>query len=155
MVPNATLGTIRRAALLFPVMLTVVLAGCRHDGSGDTRNPATAVTTIYDASPAPGTPGRGGLPQDADTASVVIRDGGLEPEVIEGRVGMPYVLTVTGDGEEHRLSIDGIVAETAIAPEGDTVVQFTVPEMGTGDHDILLDGQKAGTFRVVLPGGVT
>lgn len=133
----------------------VALAGCGDDDeNGDTRPEATSANTIYDASPAAGVPGRGGLPQDAETAEVTIKDGKFDPDNLEGQVGLAYVLTVTGDGTPHRLVIEGLVAGQDIAATGDTLVQFTVAEGGEGTKAITLDGNEAGTFRVQGAGGV-
>lgn len=74
------------------------------------------VKSLYDASPAVGVPGRGGLPQDANTGSVTIKNGKIDPGTIDAQVGLPYILTVTGDGQEHTIEIQDLV--TAQKSEG-------------------------------------
>src|SRR5215211_6322564 len=91
------------------VVCTAVVACGNKDEDKSTENPSTAVNAVFDASPAAGTPGRGGLPTDADTATVSIKDGKLDPEYIEGDVGMAFVLTINGDGQPHTIEIDGLV----------------------------------------------
>ena len=159
-------GWSRRGAWLrwaaFALLITVALAACgRRDeeGGGDTeldaRNEATQVNTIFNASPeALASPARVDLPQDAETVTVAIKDGGIDPDTIEGHVGLPFILTVQGDGAAHMLEIRDLVAATPINPQGETLVQFTVPE-GAGEQDILLDGQKVGTFQAQAAGGIS
>ena len=147
----------RGVALVTLVGLALVACGDDEDEDEnelDVRAESTAAMTMFDASPAAGTPGRGGLPQDATTETVTIEGGELDPELIEGQVGESYVLTVRSDAA-HTFAIDGIVTETQIAANQDNLVQFTVPEQGEGDKNILIDGEEAGTFRVQEAGGVT
>lgn len=148
--------------MAFALLVTATLASCgRRDeeGGGDTeldaRNEATEVGAIFNASPeALASPSRVDLPQDADTAEATIKDGKLDPDTIEGQSGLPFILTVTGDGQDHTLAIQGLVAETPIKAQGDTQVPFTVSGE-PGDKEILLDGKEAGTFRVQAPSGGT
>ena len=61
---------------------------------------------------------------------------------------------VEGDGTEHTLEIEELVAETTIAAEGQTTIDFTVVG-DSGELDILLDGEPVGTFERQSAGGVT
>ena len=150
-------GWVRGVALMALVGFAFVACGDDEDEDDnelDTRAESTAAMTMFDASPAAGTPGRGGLPQDATTETVTIANGELDPELIEGQVGEAFVLTVQSDAA-HAFAIDGIVTEQQIAANQDNLIQFTVPEQDVGDKDILIDGEQAGTFRVQEAGGVT
>ena len=153
---NLVLGSWRYAStvLAFGACLAVVACG-GEDDEKNTENPSTAVNAVFNASPAAGTPGRGGLPTDADTATVTIRDGKLDPDNIEGNVGMPFVLTVNGDGQPHTLEIDGLVTSTNVNAQGQTQIGFTVAEESAGTKTIRLDGKDAGTFEAMTAGGST
>ena len=154
-------GRFRGTALTVLASLALVACG-GDDGEGgtgaednnDTRPEATEVQPIYNASPAYGTPARSGLAQDAVTETVRIENGEIDPDMLEGQAGLPYLLTVEGDGQPHTLVITDLVAEQQIAPTGQTQVQLNVPENISGDRDILLDGEQAGTFRIQGAGGV-
>ena len=140
-------------------LLGFALVACGDDEDEDedeldVRAESTAAMTMFDASPAAGTPGRGGLPQDAATETLTIANGEIDPELIEGQVGEAFVLTVRSDAA-HTFAIDDIVTEQQIAANQDNLIQFTVPEQGEGDKNILIDGEEAGTFRVQEAGGVT
>lgn len=146
--------------VVFALLLGLTLVACGDDedddgNEADTRNDDPAVSSISDASPAAGTPGRGGLAQDADTVTVEIKDGKLDPETVSGTVGLPFIMTVRGDGSAHVLDIQDLVADYPIAADGETPVQFTVAEGSEGDKDILLDGEEAGTFRSQDVGGIS
>ena len=61
---------------------------------------------------------------------------------------------VEGDGAEHTLEIEELVAPTTIAAEGQTTIDFTV--IGdSGELDILLDGKAVGTFERQSASGAT
>jgi hypothetical protein len=160
--------------LALSLMLGVALAACGGDeaeeGGGDaldTRPEPTERGAILAASPgiaSPGaspvggspvaTPARSGLTQDLESDRVSIQDGELDPDRVVAQVGIPFVLTVEGDGQPHTLAIEGLVTETQIAAQGETQVQLNVPEGSEGDHPILLDGEEAGTLAVEGAGGV-
>lgn len=91
---------------------------------------------------------------DTEGTEVSIRDGKLDPERLEGNPGEPFVMTITGDGTEHTLVIENVVDGQAIAAEGQTNVQFTVPEQ-PGEFAITLDGNEAGTFAAMSASGIT
>ena len=141
------------------LVAVLALAACGDEddngdeGVGDARPEETVAAFLADASPAAGTPARGEIPQDANAIAVTVSDGALDPDTIDAQVGLPLVLTVTGDGTAHTLEIEELVAETQVAANGETAIPFTLPEGTTGDHTILLDGEDAGTLRVTGAGG--
>ncbi len=144
------------------VLTSLALAACGGDdeegGTGaednnDTRPRATEAQPIYNASPAYGSPARSGLAQDAETETVRIENGEIDPDLLEGQTGLPYILTVEGDGQPHTFAVTDLVAEQQIAPQGQTQVQLNIPENISGDRDILLDGEQVGTFRIQGAGG--
>ena len=160
--------------LAMSLLVGVALAACggddgeeATDNNLDTRPEPTERGAILAASPgapaspgaSPGaspvaTPARSGLSQDLESDRVSIQDGELDPDRVEAQVGIPFVLTVEGDGQPHTLAIEGLVNETQIAPQGETQVQLNVPEGSEGDHPILLDGEEAGTLAAQGAGGV-
>ena len=152
-------GRFRGTALALLASLALAACGGEDEGgtgaedNNDTRPEATEAQPIYNASPAYGTPGRSGLAQDATTETVRIENGELDPELLEGQSGFPYILTVEGDGQPHTLTITDLVAEQQIAPQGQTQIQLNIPENTSGELDILLDGKRAGTFRIEGAGG--
>ena len=158
-------GWLRALALALVVSLALVACGrdeeepangaANGDNELDARNETPAVQTIFDASPeALASPSTVDLPQDAGTATVSIEDGKLDPDTVEGQVGQPFILTVTGDGQAHTLEIEGLVNETSINPQGETLGHFTVGGEA-GDRRILLDGNEAGTLKAQSAGGIT
>lgn len=120
----------------------------------DTRPEPTETGAIRNASPAVGSPARGGLTQDLETDRVAIVDGRLDPDRVEGQVGIPFVLTIEGDGQTHTFAIQDLVTEQEIAAQGETPIELNVPEGSEGDKQILLDGEEAGTLSVQGAGGV-
>ncbi len=134
-------GFIRGAAV---VLVALILAGC-----GETIEPATEITP-----PVPLSPTSGEIPEDTFQETATITDEGLEPDRFTGQVGTAFRLVVQGDGTEHTLEIEELVAATPIAAEGETTIDFTV--IGdSGELDILLDGQPAGTFERQSASGAT
>lgn len=59
---------------------------------------------------------------DTEGTKVGIRDGKMDPERIEGNVGEPFVITVTGDGTAHTLAIESVVDAQDVASDGHTDV---------------------------------
>lgn len=151
-------GAVRGLALVLVTGAALVACGGEDEpdsaGSEDTRPEATETGAIRNASPAVGSPARGGLTQDLETSRVTIVDGKLDPDRVEAQVGIPFVLAVEGDGQPHTFVIQDLVAETQIAAQGATEVQLNVPEGSEGDKEILLDGEEAGTLSVQGAGGV-
>ncbi len=90
---------------------------------------------------------------DTEGTEVGIKDGKIDPERIEGNVGEPFVITVTGDGTAHKMAIENVLDEQDIAADGQTNVEFTVPEE-SGEFAITLDGAEAGTFVAEGAGGI-
>lgn len=148
-------ASLSRRAFSVTVLGSLLLAaGCgTSDEAKDSRPEATTVKSLYDASPAVGVPGRGGLPQDAETESVTIKDGKIDPDVAEAQVALPFILTVTGDGQAHTIEIKDLVNSIPVKAQGETLVQVNIPEGADGEKDILIDGKKAGTLRVTGAGG--
>ncbi len=135
-------SALRRAAAVAVVVLA--LAGC-----GDLPDTGTEVTP-----PVPLSPTAGEIPEQTFQATAAITDAGLDPDRFAGRIGDAFELVIEGDGTEHTLLIEELVAETPIAAEGSTTVAFTI--VGEpGISDILLDGEVAGQFERQLPGGLT
>ena len=149
------------AALLATVVVALTLSAC---GNAEEANPGvpepTEATTSNQefregASPEAITePDTTDRPPQVNELTATIEDGQLEPDPLEGTVDQSYVLTITGDGTAHTLVITDLVTETEIAAEGETEIDFTVSG-ATGDRDIILDGQSAGTFRVVNASGMS
>lgn len=122
----------------------LALAGC-----GDILETGTEVTP-----PVPLSPVAGEIPEETFQATASITEGGLDPGRFAGRIGTAFELVIEGDGTEHTLVIEELVAETPIAAEGSTTVAFTI-EGEPGVSDILLDGEVAGQFERQIAGGLT
>ena len=120
------------------------LAAC-----GDTPDSGTQITP-----PVPLSPTAGEIPEETFQATATITDEGLDPDQFAGQVGTAFQLVIAGDGTEHTLVIEELVAETPIAPEGETTIDFTVVG-DPGPLDILLDGERAGTFERQSASGIT
>lgn len=132
----------RRSAAV--VIAALALAGC-----GDLPETGTEVTP-----PVPLSPTAGEIPEETFQASAAVTDEGLDPDRFAGRIGDAFELVIEGDGTEHTLLIEELVAETQIAAEGSTTVAFTI--VGEpGISDILLDGEVAGQFERQIAGGLT
>jgi hypothetical protein len=109
------------------------------------------------ASPGPGSPSNP-TPElraiDAEGVEVSIENGRLNPDRLEGNPGDPFVLSINGDGTEYELVIENVVNGETIAAEGQTNVEFTVPEE-PGEFAITLNGNEAGTFAAMSASGAT
>ena len=119
---------------------------------GETAAPVDPGTQI--TPPVPFSPTAGEIPEETFQATATITDDGLDPNQFAGVSGTAFRLIVTGDGAEHTLAIEELVAETPIAPEGETTIDFTVVG-DPGTLDILLDGTSVGTFERQGTGGIT
>ena len=104
--------------------------------------------------PVPLSPTAGEIPEDTFQATATITDEGLDPDRFAAEVGTAFRLVVEGNGTEHTLEIQELVAPTTIAAEGQTTIDFTVVG-DSGELDILLDGEPVGTFERQSAGGVT
>jgi hypothetical protein len=125
-------------------LLTLGLVAC-----GVTPQSTTEVTP-----PVPLSPAAGEMPEERAQASATITEDGLDPDRFAGQIGTGFTLTITGDGEEHTLIIQDLVAETAIAADGETNVTFTVAG-DPGVSDITLDGDVVGAFERQSAAGIT
>ena len=125
------------------VMLAAGLVAC-----GESPDSGTEVTP-----PVPLSPTAGEIPEDTFMATATITEDGLDPDRFAGRIGDAFQLVISGDGTEHTLLIEEMVAETTIAPDGETSVAFTI-EGEPGISDIFLDGEMAGTFERLIAGGI-
>ena len=108
------------------------------------------VKSLYDAPPAVGVPGGGGLPHDANTGSVTIKNGKIDPGTIDAQVGLPYILTVRSTRSRSRISSP----RKKVKAQGDTLIQGNISEGVEGEKKVLVDGTEAGTLRVQGAGGV-
>jgi hypothetical protein len=128
-------------------LIALGLAACGETASPV--DPGTAVTP-----PVPLSPTAGEIPEETFQATATITDGGLDPDQFAGVSGTAFQLVVQGDGTEHTLEIEELVAATKIAPEGQTTIDFTVVG-DPGELDILLDGNSVGTFERQAASGAT
>lgn len=119
---------------------------------GETAAPADPGTEI--TPPVPFSPTAGEIPEETFQATATITGEDLDPDRFAGVTGTAFQLVVEGDGREHTLEIQELVAPTTIAPEGQTTIDFTVVG-DPGMLDILLDGQAVGTFERQAPSGAT
>ncbi len=135
-------NSLYRAAAIVAIALGLVACG-------DVPDTGTEVTP-----PVPLSPTAGEIPEQTFLATAAISEGSLDPDRFAGQIGTAFELEIEGDGTEHTLMIDQMVAEMAIAAEGTTTVAFTiVGEPGLAD--ILLDGEVAGAFERQSTGGIT
>src|ERR687895_385569 len=132
----------RRAAV---ALVVLGLAAC-----GETAAPTDPGEEI--TPPVPFSPTAGEIPEDTFQATARITEEGLDPDRFTGEVGTAFRLVVEGDGTEHTLEIQELVAPTTIAPEGQTTIDFTIVG-DSGELDILLDGESVGTFERQSAGG--
>ncbi|MCC6313774.1 MAG: hypothetical protein IT337_07150 [Thermomicrobiales bacterium] len=140
--------------LVLPGALALVLAGCgaQPPAVSVTQEGVTAPEVVL-ASPA-ASPFPDARVIEASGVEVKLENGKLSPDRIEGDIGSPMVITVTGDGTKHELSIEGLVDKHEIAAEGQTTVSFTI-DGDPRETPITIDGKPAGTFAAQLPGGIT
>ena len=120
------LGPSRLGALADPAApgMSVPAAGLELDGSAaDATMPIEVVARVAD----------GGT--------------GMVPNRVPAVSAAALALVVTGDGTPRTLAIPGVVGGEAIAPHGDTVVRFAVPDV-TGERPILLDGRSVASLVV-------
>lgn len=129
------------------MLIALSLAAC-----GETAAPVDPGTEI--TPPVPFSPTAGEIPEETFQATATITDEGLDPDQFAGVTGTAFQLVVEGDGREHTLEIQELVAPTTIAPEGQTTIDFTVVG-DPGTLDILLDGNTVGTFERQAPSGAT
>jgi hypothetical protein len=142
----------RRGKWTFSRGAAVVLIALGLVACGETVAPTDPGEEI--TPPVPFSPTAGEIPEDTFQATATITDGSLDPDRFAGEVGTAFQLVVEGDGTEHTLEIQELVAPTTIAPEGQTTIDFTV--IGdSGELDILLDGETVGTFERQSAGGIT
>jgi hypothetical protein len=142
----------RRGAWTFSRGAVVAFVALGLVACGETAAPVDPGTEI--TPPVPLSPTAGEIPEDTFQATATITDEGLEPDQFAGQVGTAFQLVVEGDGTEHTLEIQELVAPTTIAAEGQTTIDFTVVG-DPGELDILLDGESVGTFERQAAGGVT
>jgi hypothetical protein len=142
----------RRGAWTFSRGAVVAFVALGLVACGETAAPVDPGTEI--TPPVPLSPTAGEIPEDTFQATATITDEGLEPDQFAGQVGTAFQLVVEGDGTEHTLEIQELVAPTTIAAEGQTTIDFTVVG-DPGELNILLDGESVGTFERQAAGGVT
>jgi hypothetical protein len=120
-------------------LIAVALVACGENAAPV--DPGTQITP-----PVPFSPTAGEIPEETFQATATIADGALDPDQFSAVSGTAFQLVITGDGTEHTIEIEELVAKRPIAAEGETAIDFTVTgEPGT--LDILLDGKAAGTFE--------
>ena len=139
----------RREGLTFIRGAAVMLIALGLVACGDTADTGTQITP-----PVPLSPTAGEIPEETFQGTATITDEGLNPDRFTGQVGTSFQLVIAGDGTEHTFVIEELVAETIIAPSGETTIDFTV--VGEpGLLDILLDGEPVGTFERQAASGAT
>ncbi len=73
--------------------------------------------------------------------------GGMVPDRVPAVSAAALALVVTGDGTPRTLTIPGVVPAETIAPHGETVVRFAVPDV-SGERPILLDGRSVASLVI-------
>jgi hypothetical protein len=142
----------RRGAWTFSRGAVVVFIALGLVACGESVTPTDSGEEI--TPPVPLSPTAGEIPEDTFQATATITDDGLEPDRFSAEVGTAFRLVVEGDGREHTLEIQELVAPKTIAAEGQTPIDFTV--IGdSGELNILLDGKTVGTFERQSAGGIT
>ncbi|MFN8593081.1 MAG: hypothetical protein U0031_16620 [Thermomicrobiales bacterium] len=94
------------------------------------------------------------VPDLTNQTNATLANGSLTPDRFAGRIGDAYRLVVSGDGAEHTLAIEGLVAAMTIAAQGDTPVEFTIVG-DPGISQITVDGKPAGEFERRSASGAT
>ena len=141
-----------RGAWTFSRGAAIALIALGLVACGETAAPVDPSTQI--TPPVPFSPTAGEIPEETFQATASITDGGLDPDQFSAVSGTAFQLVITGDGAEHTLEIQELVAKTPIAAEGETAIDFTV----TGEPstlDILLDGKAVATFERQAASGAT
>ena len=119
---------------------------------GETAAPIDPGTQI--TPPVPMSPTAGEVPEETFQATASVTDGGLNPNQFSAVSGTAFQLVINGDGKEHTIEIQELVAARTIAPEGQTKIDFTVVG-DPGELNILLDGKSVGTFERQAASGAT
>ena len=131
-------------AVTLAALLALPLGASRLGALADPAAPGTSV-------PAAGLELDGSAADAMMPIEVVARvaDGGtgMVPNRVPAVSAAALALVVTGDGTPRTLAIPGVVGGEAIAPHGDTVVRFAVPDV-TGERPILLDGRSVASLVV-------
>lgn len=141
-----------RAAWTFGRGAAIALIALGLVACGETAAPVDSGTQI--TPPVPLSPTAGEIPEETFQATASITDEGLDPDQFSAVSGTAFQLVVQGNGKEHTLEIQELVAPRPIAAEGQTTIDFTV----VGDPaelDILLDGKSVGTFDRQAASGAT
>jgi hypothetical protein len=141
-----------RGAWTFSRGAVVALLALGSVACGESASPVDPGTAI--TPPVPLSPTAGEIPEETFQATATISGEGLDPDRFAGVSGTAFQLAVAGDGKEHTLEIQELVAPTKIAPEGQTTIDFTVVG-DPGELNILLDGKSVGTFERQAASGAT
>src|SRR5215210_1835081 len=107
----------RRGAWTFSRGAAVVLIALSVVACGETAAPADPGSQI--TPPVPLSPTAGEIPEETFQATATITEEGLDPDQFSGVSGTAFQLVIKGDGTEHTLEIQELVAPTSIAPEGE------------------------------------
>ena len=98
----------RRGKRTFSRGAAVVLIALGLVACGETVAPTDPAEEI--TPPVPLSPTAGEIPEDTFQATATITDEGLEPDRFTGQVGTAFQLLIEGDGTEHTLEIEELVA---------------------------------------------
>ena len=98
----------RRGAWTFSRGAAVALLALGLVACGETAAPTDPGAEI--TPPVPLSPTAGEIPEETFQATATITDEGLEPDRFAGEVGTAFQLVVEGDGSEHTLEIQELVA---------------------------------------------
>ena len=142
----------RRGEWTFSRGAAVALVALGLVACGETAAPIDSGTQI--TPPVPMSPTAGEIPEETFQATAAITNGSLDPNQFAAVSGTAFQLVINGDGKEHTFEIQELVASRAIAPEGQTKIDFTVTG-DPGELNILLDGKSVGTFERQAASGAT